>query len=106
MVRKINPYVYEPMERNYDRAFCKGERRFKQYLVACGHNFVSRPEVREFVFARNAYKCAECDFDKTLEVDHVISIYRVFKDGIDIRKINHLDNLQTLCKSCNSRKKP
>ena len=106
MVRRINPLVYEPMSRNYGRAKAKGESHFKKYLRSCGHNFVSRPEVREFVFARDNHECVECGNSNQLEVDHKVSIYRVFKDGIDIREVNHLDNLQTLCKRCNSGKKP
>lgn len=106
MARKINPLVYEPVSRNYGRAKARGESSFKKYLRSCGHNFASRPEVREFVFSRDNYKCVECNSTERLEVDHIISIYRVFKDGVDIKEVNHLENLQTLCKSCNSGKKP
>ena len=106
MARRINPYIYEPMSISFDRAKAKGERNFKKYLRNCGSNFTSRPEVREFVLKRDGYRCTECGDSERLEIDHIISVYRVFRDGVDIRKVNHLDNLQTLCKSCNAKKKP
>jgi 5-methylcytosine-specific restriction endonuclease McrA len=106
MVRKINPYIYEPMERNFGRAKSKGEKHFKRYLRGCGDNYIKRPEVREFVFSKDGYKCVDCGEKEHLQVDHIISVYRVFKDGVDIKEVNKLDNLQTLCRSCNSRKKP
>lgn len=105
MARRINPFIYEPTK-NLSRAKSKGEKSYIKYLRSCGQTFISRQEVREFVFSKDNYKCVECDTSENLQVDHIVSIYRVFKDGIDIREINNIDNLQTLCGSCNSRKKP
>lgn len=48
------------------------------------------------VFARNAYRCVSCGSEDNLSVDHIVP---VSKGGTD-----HPDNLQTLCRSCNSRK--
>ena len=48
------------------------------------------------VFARDGYKCLACGSDEELSVDH---IQPVSKGGT-----NDMENLQTLCRPCNSRK--
>lgn len=48
------------------------------------------------VFARDGNKCVQCNTKHLLSVDHIIP---VVKGGG-----NNIENLQTLCKSCNSRK--
>lgn len=106
MARKINPLVYTIMEFNYDRAKSKGAKHFMKYLRGCGNNYISREEVREYVFNKYNHKCIECGSEEQLQIDHIISIYQVFKKKHTLEEINNLSNLQTLCKSCNSRKKP
>lgn len=73
------------------------------------YKYVSRPQkleatsrkpipnkVRTMVFENNAYRCVVCGDYKKLVVDH---IHPVSKGGT-----NDLDNLQTLCWSCNALK--
>ena len=48
------------------------------------------------VFARDDYRCVCCGTRENLSVDH---IHPVSKGGT-----NDMDNLQTLCRSCNSKK--
>ena len=48
------------------------------------------------VFARNGYACIACGSQDDLTVDHIVPWS---KGGT-----NDMDNLQTLCRSCNSRK--
>lgn len=52
--------------------------------------------VRFFVFERDGYRCAQCGTAEDLTIDH---IYPKSLGGADTE-----DNLQTLCRSCNSRK--
>ena len=52
--------------------------------------------IRIQVFERDAYRCQKCNGWENLTVDHIIPL---IAGGA-----NHLDNYQTLCKSCNSSK--
>ena len=54
------------------------------------------PELRWAVFRRDGYSCISCGSEYDLSVDH---IYPVSRGGG-----NDPDNLQTLCRTCNSRK--
>ena len=54
------------------------------------------PTVRWNVFKRDGYQCVMCHTDTDLAVDH---IYPQSKGGSTTE-----DNMQTLCRSCNSRK--
>lgn len=52
--------------------------------------------VRRKVYERDGFACVECDSTEDLSLDH---IWPWSKGGSD-----ELDNLRTLCRSCNSRK--
>lgn len=54
-------------------------------------------ELKERVLARDGYKCRDCQSKKNLEIDHIIP---VSKGGESI-----FENLQTLCRSCNRKKR-
>lgn len=69
--------------------------------LAGGRGSVSRrkpidPDLRWAVFRRDGYACLYCGSESNLSIDHVFPVSR----GGD----NHPDNLQTLCRDCNSRK--
>ena len=51
---------------------------------------------RKIVFERNAYRCVYCGGYKSLVIDHILPV--------SLGGTNDLDNLQTLCHSCNSAK--
>jgi 5-methylcytosine-specific restriction endonuclease McrA len=54
------------------------------------------PELRWAVFRRDGYACLYCGSESNLSVDHIFPVSR--GGG------NDPDNLQTLCRDCNSRK--
>lgn len=55
-----------------------------------------KPELRISIFERDNHTCVYCKSDENLSIDHIIP---VIKGGT-----NDPSNLQTLCRSCNSRK--
>lgn len=60
--------------------------------------YISKKEVRNYIFERDGYKCLKCGSKENLQIDHIISVYKNGK--------NELENLQTLCKKCNCSKNP
>lgn len=60
------------------------------------HTYEVSAEDRAQVFARDGNRCLKCQSANNLSLDHVIAL----SSGGD----NSTDNLQTLCKSCNSSK--
>lgn len=57
---------------------------------------IKKKSVRQMIFKRDGYKCKKCKSTENLSVDH---IKPVLQGGLDT-----IDNLQTLCRSCNSKK--
>jgi 5-methylcytosine-specific restriction endonuclease McrA len=58
---------------------------------------VSIPDlVRAMVYARNEFRCVRCGTSENLSLDHI----QPRADG----GTDSMDNLQTLCRPCNSRK--
>lgn len=86
---------------DYKSANSKGEYgdRYGFMTESSTKSVVRKPlcqDVRTKVFELSAYRCVNCESYKDLTVDH---IYPVSKGGSD-----EIDNLQTLCRSCNSKK--
>lgn len=90
-------------KRDFDLCYECLEELYKEYInseVAVEQVKVVRKKIsedlRNEVFKRDGYKCQVCGSKKDLVIDHVIP----FSKGGKTTK----DNLQTLCKSCNSKK--
>lgn len=89
------------------RRFTHSDQR-KRYTALRNSSgaFVARKGVREFVFAKNSNMCVSCHSNESLQVDHVVSVYRCSIGEIVIAELNTLENLQTLCGRCNAAKSP
>jgi hypothetical protein len=55
-----------------------------------------KKHVREAVHARDGHKCVQCGSGSSLQIDHI--------EPVSLGGSNEPPNLQTLCRSCNSRK--
>ncbi len=68
--------------------------------------FIKRIDVRKIVFNRDSDMCVLCGAKHQLSIDHVVSVYRAAMGAFPIEKLNTKENLQTLCRCCNSKKNP
>lgn len=58
--------------------------------------FIGKKNIRNFIFKRDKFKCLNCNSLFNLTIDHITPISKCGE--------NKISNLQTLCKSCNSKK--
>jgi 5-methylcytosine-specific restriction enzyme A len=59
--------------------------------------FIGKKKIRLFILNRDKNKCLKCGSEHRLQLDHIVPIS---KGGE-----NKISNLQTLCGSCNSKKR-
>ena len=87
ILKKVEELLRESKERlNYINSY--QQRR----IAACV--YTSKPSTRAYIFDRDGKICKHCGTDDKLTLDHIIP---VSKGGED-----KFDNLQVLCRSCNS----
>lgn len=84
--------IAEAVQREYPHLFPEEETRPPSLRKPISSS------LRKCVFERDEYRCKQCGTHIDLSVDHVVA---VANGGT-----NDLDNLQTLCTPCNSRKGP
>ena len=70
------------------------KKRNEPRRMAC--RFTAMPEVKKYVYGKYGNRCLCCGSYEKISLDHVIPISKGGKDEIE--------NLQPLCKSCNSKK--
>jgi len=92
-----------PIYKGHPFALSRSQNK-QNYYSRTSNNFSRK--ARAYVFDRDGHKCLKCDSTDTLQADHIISIYTGFKNGIELSAINNVDNIQTLCRSCNAGKSP
>jgi len=80
----------------YDKKWIGNNHLLANKPIMPGRKQIIPPEIRWFVWERDNFTCKMCGSRRNLSIDH---IYPESKGGL-LEK----ENLQTLCKSCNSRK--
>ena len=81
-------------------------RRSWEKLRYATSSFSKNKTVRKMIMEKCNYKCAICGATEELQIDHIKSVYYAFHHKEFIPKLNTYDNMQILCKSCNSSKAP
>ena len=94
-------YYFSPEKHKQYKEFIEKQRQQNASLlsgidrmIAC--NYTNRSDVRAAIFKKYGKQCLSCGSKENISLDHIMP---VTKGGL-----NDLDNLQPLCKSCNSRK--
>ena len=78
----------------------------KKVVRNSASNFISKPNVRKALFELKGDKCYICGSEAT-QIDHKISAAAFASDTtLDIRQLNHFDNLYPICAKCNCSKTP
>ena len=67
--------------------------------------FIKRSDVRNLILQKSNSKCAQCSSKENLQVDHIESVLSCFKSN-PFEFCNSYENLQILCKTCNTSKAP
>lgn len=94
--------INEPHRWSYIKDFAKIKYRV---LRNSSSAFVSKPEVRNYIFNRDGNKCVQFTSTDSLQIDHIISIANFMDGYISHQSINAEWNLQTLCLRCNAAKR-
>jgi len=79
----------EAVKKDLDISFKAGDRKE-------ANNYIRDKKIRDHVFERDGYECLSCYTKDNLSLDHIIPV--------SMGGPNTLDNLQTLCSRCNSKK--
>lgn len=69
-------------------------------------NFVQREDVKNIIKTIYNDKCNICGKNNDLQIDHIISIWRVANKEYPVKLLNLKENLQILCGKCNAGKLP
>lgn len=77
---------------------------FKKFRNTSGY-YVYKKEIRQYIFDKYNNMCALCGSENNLEIDHIKSVKRCFTEE-DFDFCNTIENLQSLCKTCNCSKIP
>ena len=98
-------HVQSIITQNYRHLFMENDRiKFRKALRNSSSNFISRHDVRTFIFSRDGYKCIQCGSSENLQIDHKISVANYIDGFISLSDLNSDSNLQTLCRHCNTSK--
>ena len=82
----------------------RGRKFFLKYAREASNTFCLRKEVKKYIYERDGFKCLICGTGKNLSIDHILPVYQVTSETFPY--LNSLENLRTLCISCNSKRSP
>ena len=105
MKEKIKFPKWNPYYRTEEKFWEYGITGYKA-LRNSSSGFVARKDVRTIILNKCNNQCVICGSKKDLQVDHIISVYKAYKNKKFIKILNTYDNLQILCKKCNASKNP
>jgi len=110
-MKKKNPYkltFYWKTESKISTSKCAIRNK---RIKGISSNFINRPKVKSFIFLRDNFSCLYCNSQEHLTIDHIIPVGSLYNENLKadfiigkLLEINSLENLQTLCLSCNVRK--
>lgn len=95
-------YRYNPDEITIKRIIASNDHSFN-YFRKSSTSYCNKKFVKEFILNRHSNKCVLCSNGNNLQIDHIISVKKCFEDK-NFVYCNSLQNLQTLCSSCNIKK--
>lgn len=95
--RQLNALVDVGLLEMHDDGWCIPERADDAWQRAIKRRRWAVYQRRDAIFTRDGHACVECGATTSLEVDHIVPMSRGGTDDDE--------NLQTLCKPCNSSKK-
>lgn len=87
-LKRLFKWTFENYGYEFDKPRFKSVNKYNRKSISNG--------TRRIVYERDGYECVTCKARKDLSIDHIIPVAR--------GGTNDLDNLQTMCRSCNSRK--
>ena len=102
IVRRLKLYSVDDLRDI--RIYIKTKRKqYSDYLFHLSNEprrkaciFTAKREVKEYIYNKYGKKCLKCGTEHNISLDHVIPVHKGGKDEVN--------NLQPLCKSCNSQK--
>jgi len=81
----------------------KARKNYQNYLEIIANKprrdaciFTANIDVKDIIYGMYGKKCLACGSEKNISLDHIVPIHK--------KGTNTIDNLQPLCKSCNSKK--
>jgi len=101
-IKEKSNLEYNPKRKYFIYTFSK--KTLKKYFRNSSSNYIKKKSIRNYIFKRDNFSCQICGSKKRLQIDHIISVYQATLENI--RLINNINNLRTLCCSCNARRSP
>jgi len=97
--------VWNPQFGTWSKIKCSDKKVAFKTFRNSSSGFIQKRLVRDNIFEKDNYTCKYCKSKSNLTIDHIKSVIHCFNNDL-IKYCNTKENLQTLCKSCNSAKLP